>query len=324
MHARRTFAATSLLALIACVGDDPPAVSTDAGAPDSATPADSGADAGTTDGGATDAAPPVDAGPPDAGPDAGPPPAPPVGSPYVWLDARRFPAGVTSTTRWPDATANNADAVGTTALTIDRTVLNGRPGVVFVGEAAQVLSIAAKGIPALRTAGTSQGFSVFMVAGIKDGAPARTAQAVLFERAGNDGAFLNPKRYGVQLSLNAALTSVEGWTKSYTTNGPQVEAVVTGTAPRPTAAHLYVLTAVNGELALRIDGVEAMKKTGFVENNFSDNGNMPLNLGAYSSTTSAQFGFVGAMGMFALYTRPLSNADIVAGEAAAKTAWGIP
>ena len=316
MSALRTLAVTvSLLTLAACVGDDAPATATatDAGvAADSTTP-DSGTgseDAGI-DTGAVDAEPP-------------PAPAPPVVSPYVWLDARRFPAETVSTTRWPDATANNANAVGETALSIDRTALNGRPGVVFVGETKQVLSIPAKDIPALRMAGMSQGFSVFMVAGIKSNAPARTAQAVLFERAGTDGGFVTPKRYGVQLSLNRELTNVEGWTKGYAATGPQVEAVVTGKAPTPTAAHLYVLTASNGELALRVDGVQVDKKIGFVENSFVENGNLPLNLGAYSSTSSAQFGFVVAMGMFALYTRPLAVADIVAGEAATKAAWGIP
>jgi len=311
-----------LFGVAACVGSDPVTTQTDSSVPPTTT--EPGKDASIPE----DASTPKDAASPpmDAAPDAPPaPPTPPLVSPAVWLDARLIPSATTSLKTWADSTANGANATGQKALSVDRTALAGKPGVLFVGEADQALSIPMNKLPALRTY-TTGGFSVFMVASFKDGTQARTAQAVLFERYGNDGATFNPKRFGFQLILDASMTNLTGTLSSYAAaaGSPQVTATATGAAPTKNAPHLFVLTSTAGTVALRVDGREIQKTAGFVENNFSDNGTLPFDIGGYTSTGAAQFGLIGAVGLVAIYTRPLADADVVSGETATKAAWGIP
>ncbi len=268
-----------------------------------------------------DTASPAD--PADA--DAAPlPPAPPVVSPVVWLDARKIPAAITSLRTWNDSTANGADATSQVALSVDRGVLAGRPGVILVGDSAQALSIPAAKIPAFRTYSSGGGFAVFMVASFEDGAAPRTAHAVLFERTTFQGVPPNVQRYGIELSLDSSLTTLNGALQSYSASGPQVTTTASGAAPAKNVPHLFVLSSTAGSLSLRVDGREIQKVTGFVENNFYDNRTLPFNIGAYSGTTSGQFALIGAVGMVAVYTRALSDANVTAGEVAAKAAWGIP
>lgn len=313
----------STLAGAACVGSDAVGAGQDAAtAPTTTTttpPPDSGGPAPDS------STPPTDASTtPDAADGATTAPAaPPVVSPAAWLDARNIATGTTSLRTWRDSTANGADAVGATALSVDRTVLGGKPGVVFVGEASQVIAIPAAKLAAFRTF-AGAGFSVFMVASFKDGTQARTAQAVLFERYALEPVAFGPKRAGATLVLDSALTSVSGTLSSYPAAAPQISATVAGAAPSKNAPHLYVLTSLAGSVSLRIDGKEIQKTSGFVENNFSENGTVPFSIGAYSNTNAAQFGLIGAIGMVAIYTRPISDVDIAAGEVAAKAAWGIP
>ncbi len=61
-----------------------------------------------------------------------------------------------------------------------------------------------------------------------------------------------------------------------------------------------------------------------MENDFATNAALPFDVGAYTSTNAAQFGLVGAVGLVAVYTRPLGVLEVAAGEAATKAAWGIP
>ena len=320
-------AASLAVSAAACVGSDAVSGQPDAGEPVAKDPS-SGASA-PAEGGpsipSADAAPlPRDAAGGDAAAaDAAPgPPAPPLVSPAVWLDARLIPAATTSIRTWRDATANAADATGTTALTVDRTVLAGKPGVLFVGETAQALSVAADKLAPLRTF-AGAGFSVFMVVAFKDGTQPRTAQAVLFERYGGETGF-NPRRFGLQVVLDSTLANVTGTLASFEGAGAQVSSIVTGVAPSKSAPHLFVLTSSGGTVAIRVDGREVRRASGFVEHNFGSNGTVPFNIGGYTSTTNAQFGLIGAVGLVAVYTRSLSEADVAAGEIATKAAWEIP
>ncbi len=305
----------------ACVGSDPVTTQLDSSVPPVTT--EPGKDASVSVDSSTptkDAASPIDA----ASDAPSIPPAPPLVSPAVWLDARLIPSATTSLKTWADSTANGANATGQKALSVDRTALGGKPGVLFVGEADQALSIPKDKLAALRTY-ASAGFSVFMVASFKDGTQARTAQAVLFERYGNDGSPFNAKRFGFQLVLDASMTNLTGTLSSYpAAGGPQVTATATGAAPTKDAPHLFVLTSTAGTVALRVDGREIQKTAGFVENNFYDNGTVPFDIGGYTSSGAAQFGLIGAVGLVAIYTRPLSDTDVTAGETATKMAWGIP
>ncbi len=320
-------AASLALPAVACVGSDAVSGPSDADEPVAKDPS-------------LDASRPVEAGPAFPSADAAPlppdaaggdattadadpgPPTPPLVSPAIWLDARLIPAATTSLRTWRDATANAADATGTTALTVDRTVLAGKPGVLFVGETAQALSVAADKLAPLRTY-AGAGFSVFMVVAFKDGTQPRTAQAVLFERYGGETGF-NPRRFGLQVFLDPTLANVTGTLASFDGTSPQAMTTVTGPAPSKNAPHLFVLTSSGGTVAIRVDGREVRKASGFVEQNFTSNGTLPFNIGGYTSTTNAQFGLVGAVGLVAVYTRALSDADVAAGETATKTAWGIP
>lgn len=317
-------AATGLLA--ACVGTDPvggdntptpSATTTPTTTPTgtSTTPTD----ASLPDSATTDAATP-DAAAPDAADAAPPPPTPPVVSPNVWLDARKIPTSTTTLRTWSDSTANGANATSIAALSFSSTALAGRPGVVFVGDASQALSIPAAKVPGFR-AYTGAGYAVFVVAAYKD-TVARTAQAVLFERRSSTGIFPNVQRVGIQLTLDGPLTEASAELAS--NGGSQLYIEAKGTIPSKTAPHLYVVHGVGGAVTLRVDGKVVKTTPGFVENNFQDNENLPFNIGAYTATTAAQFGLVGAVGLVAVYTRPLSVAEVAAGEAATQAAWGIP
>ncbi|HRG99850.1 MAG TPA: hypothetical protein PLR99_26575 [Polyangiaceae bacterium] len=317
--------------LAACVGTDPVPAGGSSPTPSATTTTTSTA-TGTTPGG--DASLPDSAAPDGAVPDAAvldaatdaadaapPPPAPPVVSPNVWLDARKIPAGTTTLRTWADGTANGANATSVAALSYSPTALGGRPGVVFVGDASQALSIPAAKVPAFR-AFSGAGFAVFMVAAYKDTAP-RVAQAVLFERIQSTGVFPAVQRVGVQLTLNNALTEVSA--SLWSTSGAQITTEAKGAIPSKTAPHLYVVHGVGGSVTLRVDGAVVQTTSGFVENNFATtNAGLPFDIGAYTSTDAAQFGLVGAVGLVAVYTRPLSVAEVAAGEAATKAAWGIP
>jgi hypothetical protein len=83
-----------------------------------------------------------------------------------------------------------------------------------------------------------------------------------------------------------------------------------------------------GSVTLRVDGFIARTASGFVENDFATNGDLPLTLGAHRSARATDpetdLRLTGLVGLFAVYTRPLSVAEVAAGEAATKAAWGIP
>lgn len=323
----------SCVIVAACVADDdiPPAnVDTnDAGTQDAATDTQ---DASGTDEDAASAAdaalPGEDSGPgdDDAGDDAGvnAPPAPPIVSPNVWLDARKLTES--SITTWPDATANGADAVGYIAHDVAPKALGDQPGVVFKGESGQAFDIAKDKLSAFAVSGASKGFTVFVVASHKDGAAARTAQAVLFSRRTIEGISIASRRYGAQLVLDAALTTATGSLESAATGEAQTTTDASGAAPSKGTPHLYVFRGQDGTATLRIDGALIQSTPGFKENGtFAKNGDKAFSIGSYDKdSAAAQFGLVGAIGMVAVYTRSLSDAEIAVGEAAAKTAWGIP
>ncbi|HQY62687.1 MAG: hypothetical protein IPF92_06525 [Myxococcales bacterium] len=328
LTALTALAAAGLLA--ACVGTDPvpgggtPNPSATTTTTSTTTGTTPGTDASLPDGAAPDASLPDGAAPDGAAPDAAdaapPPPAPPVVSPNVWLDARKIPATTTTLRTWTDSTANGANATSLAALTFSPTAVGGRPGVVFVGDASQALSIPAAKVPPFR-AFAGAGYAVFMVAAYKDTA-ARTAQAVLFARRASTGIFPALERVGLQLTMNNTLTEVAAELTSF--SGTQVTVEAKAATPTKTAPHLYVVHGVGGAVTLRVDGAVVQTASGFVENNFPTNADLPLDIGAYTSTTAAQFGLVGAIGLVAVYTRPLSVAEVAAGEAATKAAWGIP
>ena len=303
--------------LAACVGDPPGILSGDGGDID-----DAGGTLSDAAGGSEDAATDAPVEPrEDAGDSAtAPPPEPPILAPNAWLDARNLQG--TSITTWPDSTSNTADAVAHIAHAVSPTALGGKPGVVFTGETGQAFEIAANKLSAFRVYNASVGFSVFVVASYREGVAERTAQAVLFARR-----LFTPLptyRLGVQLSLEPTLTNAEGVLWSYD-GSTQVATTAAGAAPSKDAPHLYVFRGQNNTATVRVDGAIVQTSPGFVENNFASNGDRIFSIGSYDgSGTHAQFGWIGAIGMVAIYTRALADADIEAGEQAAKEAWGIP